>query len=527
MTFTHLVHILRELCNPENYGLSLYAAPLLFTSAAIIAFGFFVLIKENRSSVKWPFFLLTVVIGGWLFAFGWMYSATSAVTAYLWARIAYLAIPFIPVAAYHFTVKALNLNGQKSKQTFLYFVLSAIFSYALIGTPLVMGGLYRYVWGYYPRYTALGLAYVAYFFAVSAQSLTLFYEEYKKSQGKIKRARIRFLLAAFSIANIAGLDYLAKFGVSLYPFGYACILVFIILTAFVVTQYHLVDITPSFAAEKIIGTMGDALLVLDAEEIVRVSNDAAAELFAVSKTDLIGCPIASVIPLFPVKNSPDVLHRVGTDHSYEVDYEIPGRGRTLFLSISESPMKDEKGCIIATVLIIRDLTQMRMTEAALVETEHRFTELYHEMPEALVVLDEFGRFSSVNPAAEKLLGSEGESLSGKIFVMSRFLPNHCISRVLKVIRNIIQGAQAEQPFELELIREDGTSIKVEATPSPVKKHGKIAEVQILLKAVDSQPTEQKTLETERVLMEKQLRRKLEELFKDDKYLMDKLDKLKF
>ncbi len=529
MTLTHVIHIVRELRNPENYGLSLYAAPVLFTFVAIISFGFFVLIKERRSPVKWSFFLLTVVMGGWLFAFGWMYSATNAATAYRWARMAYLAVPFIPAAGYLFTIKVLRLYDQKKRQILAFFAASAFFSYLLVGTPWMIGGLYHYPWGYYPRYTPYSLTYLAYFIGATALTLRHFFVEYRRVQSPTQRARTLFLLAASGIASLAGLDYLAKFGIPLYPFGYVCILIFIVLTAFVVTQYRLVDVTPSFAVEKIIGTMGDALLVLDAEEIIRVSNDAAAELFGVLKHDLVGSPIASVIPSFPVKNSTEVLHRVGTDHSYEVAYEIPNRARSLFLNISESPMKDEKGCVIATVLIIRDLTQIRMTEAALAETEHRFTALYHEIPEAVIILDEFGRFSSVNPAAEKLLGVTGENLSGKIFVMSRFLPSHCISRVLKVIRNVIQAAPTtpEPSFELELTREDGASVKVQATPSPVKKHGKISEVQILLKPLRREPTPEKDLQKERAEIEKQLRQKLEEMFKDDVYLMKKLEKLKF
>ncbi len=522
---THLVQLLRELREPSNYVFSLYAAPVLFTFFAIMSLGLFVLVKERHSSIKWSFFSLTATIGFWLFSFSFMYASANDFTAYRWARIAYLTVPFIPAATFYFTIKVLRLYEKKRKIAKAFLAVSALFSLWIVGTPTVIEGLYRYPWGYYPKYSLWGLIYLAYFFSVMILSLRHFFVEYGKAPTQTHRLRIRFLLIALCVAYLGSADYLAKFGIPVYPFGYAGILLFVLITSFVVTIYRLVDITPSFAAEKIIGTMGDALLVLDAEDIVRVANDGAAELFDVSKNDLVGSPLASVSEAFPAKNSTEHLHRVGTDHTYEIDHETKG-GRKLTLSISESPMKDEKGCVIATVLIIRDLTQLKLTETALKETESRLTKLYRETPEALIALDEFGRFSSANLAAEKLLGFSGEKVEGKIFVLSRFLPNACVSRVLKAIRGVMQG-ETEDPFELELIKDDGSSVKVEAVPSPVRKQGRIAEVQFLLKTGGADSDAEMILEKEKSRLEHSLRAKLEEMFKDDVYLMRKLEKLKF
>lgn len=522
---THLIQLLRELRDPSNYLFNLYAAPVVFTFFAITSLGLFVLVKERRSAVTGSFFLVTSTVGVWLLAFGLMYSSANEWTAYRWAKIAHLAVPFIPAATYYFTIKVLRLYERKRKTAAALFCVSALSAALIVGAPWVFDSLYRYPWGYYPKYTPWSFFYLAFFFSVMAVSLKHFFIEYRRASTPTHRARIRLLLVALCVAYLSSGDYLAKFGIPVYPFGYAGILIFVVITSFVVTVYRLVDITPSFAAEKIIGTMGDALLVLDSEDIVRVANDQAAELFGASKNDLVGSPLASVSAAFPVKSSTEHLHRVGTDHAYEIDHETPS-GRNLILSVSESPMKDEKGCVIAMVLIIRDLTQMKLTETALKETESRLTKLYRETPEALIILDEFGRFSSANPAAEKLLGFSGEKVEGKIFVMSRFLPNACVSKMLKAIRGVMQG-QTEDPFELELIKEDGSSVKVEAMPSPVRKQGRIAEVQFLLKSANAPSDAETVLEKEKARIERSLRAKLEEMFKDDVYLMRKLEKLKF
>lgn len=522
----HFVELFREMRDPGNYTFSLYAAPPLFTSSAILALGLFVLIQEKHSTVKGSFFLLTFTISLWLSAFGLMFLAANEVTAYRWAKLAYIAVPSVPAAGYFFAATILRNHRQQKRKIFLFFTASLAFSAILVGTPWFFDGVRQYAWGYYPQYTLWSLFYLAYFFGVTGLCIRNFFLEYRSASLPVHRARMRLLLIGSAIACLAILDYLPKFGVPLYPFGYAGILVFTVLTAFVVTIYRLVDITPSFAAERIIGTMGDGLLVLDVEDIIRVANDKIAELFDVRREDLVGTPLSSLSESFPLKTSAEHVHRVGADHAYEMAHERAD-GRVLLLSVSESGMKDEKGCVIATVLMVKDLTQLKLTETALQETENRLTKLTRETPEAIIILDEYGRFSSVNPAAEKLLGLSGEKLEGKIFVMSRFLPSQCISKVLKVMRAVIQG-QAEDPFELELMKEDGSSVKVQAVPSPVRHHGKICEVQFILHAAFAEDAAvAQALEKERAEMERRMRRKLEEIFKDDKYLMQKIEKLKF
>ena len=118
---THIIQLLRELKDPSNYLFSLYAAPVLFTFFAIIALGVFVLIKERNSAVSGSFFLVTVVVGTWLFAFGFMYSAANEITAFRWAKIAYLAVPFIPPGTYHFTTKIQQLREKTTKPEAVFF----------------------------------------------------------------------------------------------------------------------------------------------------------------------------------------------------------------------------------------------------------------------------------------------------------------------------------------------------------------------------------------------------------------------
>lgn len=515
----------KVVCHPGNYLPSLMAWPLFFTFAAVFFLGVYVLLRERHSAVKTAFFFMTLPASIWLFSFGFMYLAVNETAALFWAKAAYLGVPFIPSTIYYFTVKILRLGEKRRGRVLLFFLTSVFFSIVIIGTDRVIDGVARFSWGYYPHYTLFSFYYLTFFYGLMVATVRHYVVELGRSQSDNQRARIKGLLAGFCIVSVASVDYLAKFGVPVYPFGYGCILLFIGIAAFVITRYRLVDITPSLAAEEIICAMGDALIVLDAEDLVRVVNDAAVRLFEIDPEEIVGEHLSAVSAYFPVKNTPASVHRVGTNHAYEIEHKRSD-GRPVMLHVSESCMTDGLGCVMATVLIVRDVTLLRQAELAVKETESRFSRLYEDASEAILVLDEFGRFASANPAAERLLGARAGELTGRIFVMSHFLPPDQVGKVLKLLRSIMQGA-SEPRFELRLKREDDQTLLLEAQASAVKQNGKISAVQLMLWPVGHLANFEEALERTRLEMQASVRRQLLEMFKGHEEWVSQIDKLKF
>jgi PAS domain S-box-containing protein len=158
------------------------------------------------------------------------------------------------------------------------------------------------------------------------------------------------------------------------PIGYLPVLCFIFIATKTILRYRLVDITPEFAAGKIIDTMRDALFVFDHEGIIKVVNHSAAHLFNSSRDDLLGRPWREVIDDKGFSDRIDALGRDGIIRNYELSY-TDKNGETAFLSMSATVMPGKDGEPVATVCIARDITDIKKVEEELRKHRDHLEEL--------------------------------------------------------------------------------------------------------------------------------------------------------
>jgi PAS domain S-box-containing protein len=350
-----------QVLDPYSYTFTFYSLPTLLTMAAVFLLGVFVLVRERITLVSVSFFAVTLAVSIWLFCFSWMYAANNPATALWWSRAAYLGVPFIAPATYQFTAVVLGLHRRFRPVILAAWLLSALFALVAIATYSLITGVERYWWGFYTRFEWLGSAFIAFFAALLVGSMAHYWVAYKQLQRGRARRRVQWLMAAFGVGYLGIVDFVAAYGVPLYPFGYIAILAFAALATRAIWTYHLIDITPAFAANEIIETMNDALLVFDREGVLRVANRAACEMFGYEKEELLGRPPGSTIGGVNFAGQLEALVQVGRIHDYELTYS-PRQGGTRFLSIAASVMRSPDGEPVAIVCIAHDITQRRAAE---------------------------------------------------------------------------------------------------------------------------------------------------------------------
>jgi two-component system, chemotaxis family, CheB/CheR fusion protein len=134
---------------------------------------------------------------------------------------------------------------------------------------------------------------------------------------------------------------------------------------------YLRDITERKRAEEtnrrlaaIIESSGVAIISTDLDEMVTSWNKEAERLFGYSADEIIGKPIAVLVPPDRHKEEVGIIERLGQGERI-IRYETVQRrkdGTVLHLSLAVSPIKNERGDIIGASKIARDITERIRTE---------------------------------------------------------------------------------------------------------------------------------------------------------------------
>ncbi len=132
--------------------------------------------------------------------------------------------------------------------------------------------------------------------------------------------------------------------------------------------------------------------------------------------------------------------------------DLGGRGK--WLHFTASPIRDSKGEIIGAIETLEDTTERKRAEEALHESEKGFRALFEGAYDAIWVHDLEGNIQTANKAAAELSGYSLEELL-RMNVKS-FLGEESLNLAREVGRRLTQNRYVDTPYELRLIRKDGS-----------------------------------------------------------------------
>jgi len=348
-----------------SYTFSFYALPPALVACAVLSLSLATLIRERASGVSLAFFGVVLSGAVWLFAHGVAYSAVEESLALWWVKVAQVGVAFIPATVFGFALAIVRRFRANRLAAYGALGVSTAMSLAIVLTDRFVAGLYQYAWGAYVRYGPLTVPFLAFFFGLMVASLHFLWRYHAGASPGRQRRRLRAFFVAFAVAYLGSVDFLAAYGVAVYPFGYLPIFGFMLIAGWAIWRYRLEDITPAFAAERIISTMADAVFVLDRDGLVRVANRTALEHLGHSRERVIGQALAALDGRLISRDRFEMLMRQRAVQVYEAACTLHnGTGRTM--SVAASPITDPREGSVALVLIARDITQRKQMEKEIV-----------------------------------------------------------------------------------------------------------------------------------------------------------------
>jgi PAS domain S-box-containing protein len=499
-----------EIFSSASYGSVAYAVPPLMTAVAILLLGLLVLLHEKASRVSATFFSVTLTIFIWLACFGLMYASESAESARRWAVLAYLGVPFIPTAFYHFSITVLRGEQARDRLVPVAWGVSGLFALAAVAGDALIAGLYRYWWGFYPKYGWLGAPFLLFFALLMGASLRNYWTEFRSAQGAVRRPRVRLFMIAFIFAFLGCVDFAPKYGLALYPFGYLPVLGFTAVMALAIWRYRLVDITPAFAAEQILSTMADALLVLDQEGLARVANHQASRLFGLPEDTLIGKPVPALGNGLLDKEGLEGLFRSGTLQKFETAYR-PAEGPATDLEVSISAIRDQDGRAVAFVCLARDITARKRAEGELRESEERFRQLAETIRQVIwMTTPDKNRMIYISPAYEEIWGRSRESLYASPRSWLEAIHPADRDRVLEAA--LTKQAAGAYDEEYRIVRPDGTIRWIQDRAFPIRdRHGTIYRIAGIAEDISDRKRAEEAIRTAHDELERRVRERTVEL----------------
>ena len=334
---------------------SLVVLPFALSASAVIAAGTLILWREHPSRVGWLHFFLSSAIGGWQLAAIPELLAGTAQAGEGWARLSASFAVLIPALQFHF---AFAITSQPRR--YRWALVAAWAVACLFGVCLAFGlpfrELVQYRWGMYPLWAPAGWAFMAYTVIVIGACLLMYWRQYRGNpEGSFASRRGMLLLIALSAGGFGAWDFLPALGVDVFPAGGLAVAAGNLVNAYTTWRYRLVEITPAYAADLVMDSMSEGVLLIDRDGVVRLINPAACEILGLPREELLsGLPPATL--------SGPVLgwHRLASfpehDSTYsEREYVAPGGSRRA-LDVRVTLLRQGRRAPHTAIIALRDVT---------------------------------------------------------------------------------------------------------------------------------------------------------------------------
>ena len=168
---------------------------------------------------------------------------------------------------------------------------------------------------------------------------------------------------------------------------------------------------------RLLDAVGEAVIATDPRGKVVYWNEAAKRLYGWSAEEVMGRPITEVTPSEELLDrAEEIMSELQAGRSWSGEFLVRRKdGSTFPATVTDTPVHDEGGNLVAIVGVSRDVTEYKRAEKALKESEQRFASSFRDaaIGMALVGLDR--RWLQVNPAMCRIVGYPEEELLDKTF----------------------------------------------------------------------------------------------------------------
>ncbi len=308
-------------------------------------------------------------------------STLSKETVVLWQNISSFGwIPFVSAILY-FSVAFSKREKLLRKKWFLFilYVLPLVFIYKQWTDYLLVNPLRQtYGWSFNFADTIWVYLFYVYYLLLTIISIYLIFAYGRKTRIQIEKKQA----AIITYSILASLFFGTLIDVGVQEFNLTNIpsigdlFVFISALGFIyaILKYQFLTITPSIAAENIISSMDELLILLNQEGAILKVNKATLVTLQYDLDELEGKSITIILKDDDFKK---ILLRKITEEEVIKNHNsilLSKYGKNVPIIYSSSPIKNEDQIVIGTVFIARDITEPELNRLELIKAKEKAEE---------------------------------------------------------------------------------------------------------------------------------------------------------
>ncbi|MFX0210940.1 MAG: PAS domain S-box protein, partial [Candidatus Hodarchaeota archaeon] len=400
--------------------MNLLAFNSLLTMVFALFLGSFVYSKNPKHSVNRLFLLSSLGLTYWGFIEFCFRQAETFEYAAWWLKAGSFWV-FPIVFLNHFILEYVEVE-KKTIKKFLYslYIPAGIITVIQLTTNIFKTVPVRESWGWsygIPEITLSNLLVTIWGINIAFLSSYLCFRYYSKQTDYLTKQQAKLILIGIPIAEIIGFIsglvspyfQIPKLITLTYFWG-------LIVISYAILKYQLFMLTPTIAAETILATDSDYIILVTPEGIIQQVNEATFNTLEYEKHDLIGYPLKKVFG--SVYSETEILQKSEMEYPSSSDNKTTLKtktGKLIPISLSMSFIYEATGAVRGIIYLAKDISEQMRQEVAIHEDLDRLKTILDSINAGVAVIDaETHAIADVNPAALEMIGAPKEQVINSI-----------------------------------------------------------------------------------------------------------------
>jgi diguanylate cyclase (GGDEF)-like protein/PAS domain S-box-containing protein len=217
--------------------------------------------------------------------------------------------------------------------------------------------------------------------------------------------------------------------------------------------------------ETTLESITDPFVTTDRRGIVTSINKGMTEVFGYNTEDIIGRHISMLYPggMGEAKKLMGLLNEQGVVRNYETQF-IKKDGTLFYAIASVSLMRNDRGEVIGTLGICKDITDRKRLEEELRRAKDFLESVVENSVDGITVLDRSGNITFITKGAEEMLGYDRKNIHGA-HISKYYLGG--MEEAKKIMRSLREEGKLGN-YETALKSADGRIVPISVSASPLR-----------------------------------------------------------